>query len=106
MLRKVLEFGSVLEHVCQLLVPKVADLEVIWGALLGVGWEVVLGASWRSICGLLAIKLGSVRSFLGVSLELQGVSRSRSGIQLWCQKVDPLKLPSARVTGFTFKAGP
>ena len=39
-------------------------------------------------------------------MELQEVSRSRSGIQLWCQKVDPLKLPSARVTGSTFEAEP
>ena len=55
MLRKVLEFGSVLEHVCQLLTPKVVDLEVVLGWVGGLFWgrlegrlEVVLGASCRS----------------------------------------------------------
>ena len=56
MLRKVLKYGSVLEHVCQVWVPKVVGLEVI----SGVSWGVLLGTSWRSLCGRLGGPFGGV----------------------------------------------
>ena len=57
MLRKVDGIGAVLEHVCQLLVPKVVDLEVIWevseggrpGGLLEVNLGLSWGLMWRSL---------------------------------------------------------
>ena len=55
---RILEFGSVLEHVCQLLVLKVVHLEVI----LGASWRSIPVASWRSIWGTLGATLGSVRA--------------------------------------------
>ena len=87
MLRKVWEFGSVCEHVCQLLTPKVVDLEVILG---GFGWslEVVLGvsreASWRSIRVSLGRRFRSIWVSLGglleVDLELVKVSFPKSSL--------------------------
>ena len=71
MLRKVCEFGSVLEHVCQLLVPKVVHLEVIWAVSQGVLLEVSWGSIWGSIWGVLEVgwrSLGRLLGLLQVSL--------------------------------------
>jgi hypothetical protein len=65
MLRKVFEFGSVLEHVCQVWVPKVVDLEVISGVFrLGPP-----GVSWGSLWGRLGGRSGGVLEVILGSLE-------------------------------------
>ena len=69
MLRKVLEFGSVLEHVCQVWVHKVVDLDVISGRFLGWFLEVALGVSWRSNWESLGRHRVVFRAVLKVELE-------------------------------------
>ena len=69
MLRKVFEFGSVLEHVCQLWGLKVVDWEVISGALLGGLLEVSWGSLWKCpggpFWGLLELSSGIVWELFG-----------------------------------------
>ena len=62
---RILEFGSVLEHMCQLLVPKVVDLEVILGVFQGGLLEVSWKSLWGCVGGRFGVSWSSARASFG-----------------------------------------
>ena len=93
MLRKVLEFGAVLEHVCQVWGLKVVVLEVIWGGLWTSFW-VSLGKPLGGRSGCLSeVVVGVSGEPLGGRLGLcEGVhvERMLASLSLWVSLGSPL----------------
>ena len=78
---RILEFGAVLEHVCQLLVFKVVHLEVIWVA----SWKSISVASWSSLWNTIGVtSCGLFGRLVQVCLGLVGASRGKFGCERFC----------------------
>ena len=78
--RRIFEIGAVLEHVCQLLVPKVVESGVILEVSQGLLLEVSLGSIWRCLGGgfggILEVILGSHEHLGGQFGACGGLSES------------------------------